>query len=205
MSAEHPDPYDRSSAQEPEDQPDVPGSPRYVRTPAQDQPAPPDGLRRIWAPWRYAYIEGGAPMEGCPFCVLPDRGVERDRESLIVHRGQTAYVILNAYPYNPGHLMVCPYAHVAELDELAGAGPGEVWELGLLAARVLRERLGCDGINLGMNVGEAAGAGVADHLHLHVVPRWSADTNFVSTVGAARVLPRSLTDTYDELAPAFGP
>jgi ATP adenylyltransferase len=184
-------------------EPDVPGEPRYVRTPAQEQAPPPDGLRRLWAPWRYAYIAGGGRTEGCPFCVLPARGPERDRESLIVARGERAYVICNAYPYNPGHLMVCPYEHVADLDELGEETADEIWRLARRAAAVVRERLACDGVNLGVNLGEAAGAGLADHLHLHVVPRWSADTNFVSVAGATRVLPRSLADTYEELAPGF--
>jgi ATP adenylyltransferase len=198
------DPYDRDApAEEPSRAPDVPGEPRYLRTPAEDQLPPPDELRRLWAPWRFAYISSGAPIEGCPFCVLPDRGTGRDRESLIVHRGEHAYVILNAYPYNPGHLMVCPFAHESELSALDAPAAQELWKLGRRAAEVLRDRLSCEGINLGMNLGAAAGAGVADHLHLHVVPRWTADTNFISVVGAARVLPRSLAETYDELAPAF--
>lgn len=187
----------------PPPEPDVPGEPRYVRTPAQDQAPPPDGIRRLWAPWRYAYIAGGGRVEGCPFCVLPARGPERDRESLILARGEHAYVIFNAYPYNPGHVMVCPFAHVADLGGLDDAAAHELWDLGRRATSVLVERLDCDGVNLGMNLGEAAGAGVADHLHLHVVPRWSADTNFVSVVGATRVLPRGLDEMYEELAPGF--
>ncbi len=177
---------------------------RVVRTPDLDQPPPQDGIRRLWAPWRFGYISGGEPIEGCPFCALPERGPERDRESLILHRGESAFVVFNAYPYNPGHLMVCPYAHVAELEDLDDRAADELWTLGRRCVAILRETLGCEGVNVGMNLGPAAGAGVADHLHLHVVPRWVGDTNFVSVVGATRVLPRALEEMYDELAPAFG-
>jgi ATP adenylyltransferase len=122
--------------------------------------------------------------------VLPARGSERDRESLILHRGEHAYVIFNAYPYNPGHLMVVPYEHLSRPRGPRPRSRAELFELGCWAAEVLEERLGAQGINLGMNLGAAAGAGIADHLHLHAVPRWGGDTNFISVVGAARVLPR---------------
>ena len=162
-----------------------------------------DRLQRLWAPWRSGYLFEDEQVEGCPFCVLPARGPEHDRQSLILHREARVYVIFNAYPYNPGHLMVCPYEHVAELDELDDATSEQLWDLGRRAVAVLKERVGCDGVNLGMNLGAAAGAGIADHLHLHVVPRWVADTNFISVVGASRVLPRALEEMYDELAPGF--
>ena len=160
-----------------------------------------DDLQRLWAPWRFGYIADGAPLEGCPFCVLPGR--DDDRASLILHRGTHAFVIFNAYPYNPGHLMVVPYDHEAELAALSEEAATEIWGLGRRGVAVLRERLRCDGVNLGMNLGHAGGAGIADHLHLHAVPRWTGDTNFVSVVGATRVLPRALEEMYDELAPAF--
>lgn len=159
-----------------------------------------DQLQRLWAPWRFGYISGSDAVEGCPFCVLPDRGPERDRESLILHRGEHAYVIFNAYPYNPGHLMVVPYTHEEHLEELSEACAQEVWALTRRAVAVLKERVGCQGVNLGMNLSPAAGAGIAAHLHQHVVPRWVGDTNFISVVGAARVLPRALEEMYDELA-----
>lgn len=161
-----------------------------------------EDLQRLWAPWRFGYIADGAPLDGCPFCLLPER--DDDRASLILHRGRHAFVILNAYPYNPGHVMVVPFAHEAELDALPEEAAAEVWELGRGAVTAVRERLGCDGVNLGMNLGRAAGAGIADHLHLHAVPRWTGDTNFISVVGATRVLPRALEEMYDELAPGFG-
>ncbi len=175
---------------------------RVVRTPAADQRPPLDDIQRLWAPWRYGYIAGGEPIAGCPFCEIPARG--DDRENLILHRGARAYVIFNAYPYNPGHVMVVPYVHLAELEGLDDATALEMWELGRRAVGVVKERLGADGVNLGVNLGEAAGAGIADHVHLHVVPRWTGDTNFMSVVGATRVLPRALKDMYDEMAPGFG-
>ena len=166
-----------------------------------DQPGvAADPLQRLWAPWRFGYIAGGDRIEGCPFCVLPDRDPDRDRESLILHRGRTAYVIFNAYPYNPGHLMVVPYVHEEHLEDLPEDCAQEIWALGRQAVRILRERLHCQGVNLGMNLSPAAGAGIAEHLHLHAVPRWVGDTNFISVIGAARVLPRALEEMYDELA-----
>ncbi|MBW3561473.1 MAG: HIT domain-containing protein [Actinobacteria bacterium] len=160
-------------------------------------------MQRLWAPWRFAYITGEGHVEGCPFCVLPERGPERDRESLILHRGAACYVIFNAYPYNPGHLMVVPFEHTPEVDDLDEAVADELWRLGRRIVPILKERLGADGINLGINLGRAAGAGIAEHLHMHVVPRWEADTNFISVVGSTRVLPRALDEMYEELAPAF--
>ena len=168
-----------------------------------EQPAALDGLQRLWAPWRYGYIASGAPIEGCPFCVLPDRGVERDRESLILHRGERCYVICNAYPYNPGHVMVVPFAHVAELEQLDDDTSAELWALTRRSVGAVRSALRAEGANVGLNLGSAAGAGIAPHLHLHVVPRWAGDTNFVSVIGAARILPRALDEIYEDLHPAF--
>ena len=167
-----------------------------------DQPGvAADQLQRMWAPWRFGYIAGDErSVEGCPFCVLPARDRDRDRESLILHRGEHGYVILNAYPYNPGHLMVVPYAHEEHLEELPAAAAHELWSLGIRAVTLLKRRLHCQGVNLGINLSPAAGAGIAEHLHLHAVPRWIGDTNFISVIGAARVLPRALEEMYDELA-----
>jgi len=173
-----------------------------ARDARHDQPGvAPDQLQRLWAPWRFGYIAGDDDaIEGCPFCVLPDRGPERDRESLILHRGEHSYVIFNAYPYNPGHLMVVPYAHQEHLEVLPDDCAHEIWDLGRRAVAILKDRLHCQGVNLGINLSPAAGAGIAEHLHLHAVPRWIGDTNFISVVGAARVLPRALEEMYDELA-----
>ena len=162
-----------------------------------------EGLQRMWAPWRFGYIAGGERLEGCPFCVLPARDPAEDVASLILHRGEHCYVIFNAYPYNPGHLMVVPYDHVADLEALPAEVAVEVWELGRRAVGVLKQRLRAQGVNLGMNLGAAGGAGIAEHLHLHVVPRWIGDTNFITVVGASRVLPRALEEIYEDLAPGF--
>jgi ATP adenylyltransferase len=186
------------------DMSDLPHIGEVARDTRSDQPGVGiEGLQRLWAPWRFGYIAGADPVDGCPFCVLPARGPERDRESLILHRGARAYVIFNAYPYNPGHLMVVPYEHSADLEHLDPEVAAEVFALGRLTVGVLKERIGAQGINLGMNLGGVAGAGITDHLHLHAVPRWGGDTNFMSVVGAARVLPKALEEMYDELLPAF--
>lgn len=160
-----------------------------------------DAAQRLWAPWRYGYLVGEDPIDGCPFCVLPGR--DDDREALILHRGEHAFVILNAYPYNPGHLMVVPYEHTDDLVALDDVVAAEVWDLGRRAVGILRDRLQCQGVNLGMNLWRAGGAGIADHVHLHAVPRWGGDTNFISVVGATRVLPQALEDVHDALAPGF--
>ena len=176
-----------------------------ARDARNDQPGlPTDGLQRLWAPWRFGYLLGDDPIDGCPFCVLPAREPDRDRESLILHRGELAYVIFNAYPYNPGHLMVVPYVHEPDLEALDVEVATELFELGRRSVAVLKERVGCAGVNLGANLGKAAGAGISEHLHLHVVPRWGGDTNFISVIGASRVLPRALEEMYDELVPGFG-
>jgi ATP adenylyltransferase len=161
-----------------------------------------DEVQRLWAPWRYGYVAGdGDGIEGCPFCVLPGR--DDDRASLILHRGEHSYVILNAYPYNPGHLMVVPDEHTDDLGALEEPAAQEMWRLGRRSVAVLRERLRCNVVNLGMNLWRAGGAGIADHVHLHAVPRWGGDTNFISVVGATRVLPQALEEVYDVLAPGF--
>ena len=163
-----------------------------------------DALQRLWTPWRMGYIKGaGKDLGGCPFCVLPGRGADSDEESLILHRGEHAYVILNAYPYNPGHLMAVPYRHVAALDELTTGELHEIADLCQRAVRALKAASGPHAFNLGMNVGALAGAGIAEHIHQHVVPRWGGDTNFMPVVGQTRVLPELLEETYQRLAPAF--
>jgi ATP adenylyltransferase len=163
-----------------------------------------DELQRLWTPWRMAYIrDPEANSEGCPFCVLPARDPADDPLTLIVHRGETAFLILNAYPYNPGHLMAVPYRHLEAYDELTTA---ELHELGELCQRGIRALRACSsphGFNIGVNVGTAAGAGIADHVHQHVVPRWGGDTNFMTVVGQTRVLPQLLEETYERLAAAF--
>lgn len=154
-------------------------------------------MKRLWAPWRGAYVTAPA-APGCIFCEAPARG--DDRAALIVHRARAGYVVLNRFPYNSGHLMVVPYRHVAWLDDLTSAEAEAVMALAGLGIRALERALAPHGFNVGMNLGQAAGAGVADHLHLHVVPRWSGDTNFMPVLGEVKVLPESLDETYARLA-----
>jgi ATP adenylyltransferase len=163
-----------------------------------------DALQRLWTPWRASYVrDPDAASSGCPFCLLPARGRERDDESLIVHRGATTFVILNAYPYNPGHLMIVPYRHTDDLAALSLEEVHEVAELSQRALRVLRATSGAHAFNVGMNVGAIAGAGIAEHVHQHVVPRWGGDTNFMPVIGQTRVLPELLAETWARIAPAF--
>jgi len=164
----------------------------------------PDALQRLWTPWRAAYVTGDhEPEPGCPFCRLPALGQEQDRASLILHRGEQAYAILNAYPYNPGHLMAVPYRHIAGFDELTPPEAHELADLCQRGVRALRAASAPHAFNIGLNVGSVAGAGIADHVHQHVVPRWGGDTNFMPVLGQTKVLPQLLEETYDRLAPAF--
>lgn len=162
----------------------------------------PDELQRLWTPHRMVYVaDSHQPDENdCPFCRAPAMS---DEQALIVHRGEHAYVLLNLFPYNTGHLLVCPYRHVSLYDE---ATPAEVAEIGALtqtAMRVLRETVGCDGFNLGMNQGAIAGAGIAAHLHQHIVPRWAADSNFFPIIAKTKALPVLLGDTRARIAAAW--
>ena len=162
-----------------------------------------DALQRLWTPWRMGYIKGENKDVGCPFCVLPARDPAGDAEALILYRGEHAYAILNAYPYNPGHLMSVPYRHISGYDELTPDELHEMADLCQTGVRVLTETTGPTAFNLGINMGSIAGAGIADHIHQHVVPRWGGDTNFMPVIGQTRVLPELLVETYERLAPAF--
>lgn len=169
-------------------------------------PGPGAGRHDImWAPWRMRYIErehtGGYERGGCVFCDLPS--ADDDAGTYILRRGAHAFVVLNLYPYNNGHLMVVPYSHVDSLPQLDAATTAEMMALTQQAQRVIEERMHPHGFNLGMNQGRAAGAGIADHLHLHVVPRWVGDTNFMPATGDVRVMPQNLDETYALLAPGF--
>jgi ATP adenylyltransferase len=155
----------------------------------------------LWTPWRYAYVTAGDKTTGCIFCDLPKAG--DDAKAHIVHRGQHCYVVLNTYPYTPGHVMVVPFAHLNELQKLPMAAAHEMMELSQQMERVLRQLYKPDGLNLGMNIGKAAGAGVAGHIHMHVLPRWVADANFVSVVGETRILPETLEQTYVRIRSAL--
>jgi ATP adenylyltransferase len=156
----------------------------------------------LWTPWRYAYIATAATVSGCVFCDLPKEG--DDAKVGIVHRGQHCFVILNTYPYTSGHVMVVPFAHLDELQKLPEAAANEMMALAKKMEGVLRQLYSPDGINVGMNIGRAAGAGVAGHIHMHILPRWVGDTNFMTTTGETRVLPESLEMTYQRIKGAMG-
>jgi len=162
-----------------------------------------DGFVRLWTPHRMAYIKGeGKPTgdEDCPFCVVPGLG---DEDGLVLARGERVYAVLNLYPYNSGHLMVVPYRHVADYTDLDDGEVGELADFTRTAMRAVRHASGAQGFNIGMNQGVVAGAGIAAHLHQHVVPRWGGDTNFMPVVGHTRVLPQLLSDTRALLAGAW--
>jgi ATP adenylyltransferase len=167
----------------------------------------PDGFGRLWTPHRMVYIKGeGKPThddagEDCPFCLAPTRS---DEDGLIVARGDTVYAVLNLYPYNSGHLMTVPYRHLADYPDLDAAETLELARFTQRAMRVIRSVMAPHGFNLGINQGPIAGAGIAAHLHQHVVPRWGGDTNFMPVVAQTRVLPQLLADARAELAGAWG-
>jgi ATP adenylyltransferase len=155
----------------------------------------------LWTPWRYAYVSTAERTIGCVFC---EAVKSPDDKALIVHRGQQCFVILNTYPYTPGHVMVVPYAHLDELQKLPAEAAQEMMALSQRMETVLRKLYHPDGINLGMNIGKAAGAGIAGHIHMHVLPRWVADANFMSVVGETRVLPETLDVTWARMREVFG-
>jgi ATP adenylyltransferase len=157
----------------------------------------------LWTPWRYAYVSSTEKTGGCVFCDAPKE--MDDAKVLIVHRGQHCFVILNAFPYTPGHVMIVPYAHLDELQKLPAEAANEMIALSQRMETVLRELYHPDGINLGMNIGKAAGAGIAGHIHMHVLPRWVADANFVSVIGETRVLPEMLDVTWKRMKEAMRP
>lgn len=163
----------------------------------------PCGPERLHAPWRMEYVgRTGEKPEGCVFCAAA-RTEECDQDHLIIHRADYCFVILNRFPYNCGHLMIVPYQHTAELGDLSGETYAEMLRLATLCMEALRRTMRPEGFNLGMNIGQVAGAGIADHLHLHVVPRWAGDTNFMPVLGNVRVLPESLERTWQRLRDAL--
>jgi ATP adenylyltransferase len=155
----------------------------------------------LWTPWRYAYVSTAEKAVGCVFCNAVNAG--DDAKVKIVYRGQSCFVILNAYPYTPGHVMAVPYEHLDELQKLPQAAANEMIQLSQRMETVLRELYHPDGINLGMNIGKAAGAGIAGHIHMHVLPRWVADANFLSVVGETRILPETLDVTWERMRKAL--
>ena len=153
-------------------------------------------MKKLFAPWRIGYILG-KKEKGCVFCRMA--GENKDKENFILRRGKTVFSVLNLYPYNNGHLMVVPYRHVADLSLLTEEERKELMEEAGRCAEKLKETMRTDGFNIGMNIGRAAGAGIADHLHFHVVPRWVGDENFMTTVGDVKVIPEGLQDVYKKL------
>ena len=160
-------------------------------------------MEHIWSPWRYKYIASSDQDKdaGCVFCRVQQQG--SDRENLIIHRASLNFVILNLFPYTSGHLMIVPYEHTASLASVGEPVTTEMMTLTKKAQVALQAEYRPDGFNIGMNLGQSAGAGVADHIHLHVVPRWAGDANFVSIIGETRVLPEDLATTYDRLEKYF--
>jgi ATP adenylyltransferase len=157
-------------------------------------------MRQLWAPWRLEYIQQADDDQGCIFC----RAVEdSDEGGLVVHRGERAVVLLNKYPYASGHLMVAPLRHTGDLEALAADEALEIHVLGTRALAVLRDTMSPQGFNLGWNIGRIAGAGVVDHVHLHVVPRWAGDTNFMPVLADVKVIPETLEATRARLAAAW--
>ena len=157
-------------------------------------------MKHIWAPWRIEYIESEKP-EGCIFCDKPAE--DRDSENYILYRGSLNLVMLNAYPYNPGHLLVAPYRHISGLDQMTEEERQEHFNLVTKGVDVLKKILKPEGFNLGINLGKIAGAGIDDHIHSHIVPRWAGDTNFMTTVADIRVTPQALADSYEKLKGGF--
>ncbi len=160
---------------------------------------------QLWAPWRLQYIENADRADGCIFCVFPAEDRARDAENLILIRGEHAFVMLNAYPYSNGHLMVIPYRHAHELVAYTDAEMLEVMQLTRDCVDLLSRAFHPDGFNLGVNMGRVAGAGIADHLHWHIVPRWSGDTNFMPVLADVRVIPESLAKVHARLRAIIDP
>jgi len=158
-------------------------------------------MDRLWTPWRMAYIKGEHSTGGCFLCDLPALDESNDRESLIVTRGDLAFVILNKFPYNSGHLIVAPYRHCANYEDISVEEHAEMAMLGQRSIAALEKAYRPEGYNIGINQGRAAGAGVPDHLHGHIVPRWAGDTNYMTTVGQTKVMPETLEETYAKLHP----
>jgi ATP adenylyltransferase len=157
-------------------------------------------LERLYTPWRMKYVASTqTEMDGCIFCTNLNDGPERDRENHLVYRGQTVFVVMNIYPYNTGHLMILPYQHLATLAEVPPHVQFELITLTAYFTNLLTDLMSPDGFNVGLNIGRAAGAGIDSHLHMHIVPRWSGDSNFMPVIGETRVLPEELGDTYDRI------
>ena len=159
-------------------------------------------MEHIWSPWRYRYIASQEGQETCVFCRVQND--TDDARNLVLHRGNRVFIILNLFPYTSGHLMVVPYEHTASFAALDQGTTAELFEFAKQSEVALQKEYKPDGFNIGMNLGKAAGAGIAEHVHLHVVPRWTGDANFVSIIGETRVIPEDLATTYERLKQHFG-
>ena len=159
-------------------------------------------MDHLWSPWRMKYIQNQEPPNGCVFCLVAAQ--ELDAENLVIKRAKHAFVILNRYPYTSGHLMVVPYLHVSTIEDLDPETRQEIIELVNQSMIVLRSIYQPQAFNLGANIGAAAGAGIAEHVHMHVVPRWSGDTNFMTAIGQTRILPEELSETYRRIHEQWG-
>ena len=162
-------------------------------------------MERLWSPWRYEYLTSGASDESssaCVFCEI-QKDPARDEKNFVLHRASHSFVVLNIYPYISGHLLIVPFEHVGELDAAAKETTDELMDLTKRCQTALREVYQPGGFNVGLNLGRSAGAGIVDHIHIHIMPRWTGDTNFVSTVGETRVIPEDLTTTYRKLQDKF--
>lgn len=157
-------------------------------------------MKTLWTPWRKGYVLG-EKAPGCLLCIKKQEPVEKDRDNYILYRGETCYILLNVFPYTSGHLMIAPYLHEASLERLDDRSLNEMIVLTRASVAALRRALSPAGFNIGMNLGKVAGAGIADHLHMHVVPRWQGDVNFMSVFAETRLIPEALDATYDKLLP----
>ena len=157
-------------------------------------------MKQLWAPWRMGYIQM-KKADGCILCEIPEQ--DSDDANYILYRGDKNFVIMNSYPYNPGHLMIVPYRHVANLEELTDEERHEHFDIVSRSIKVLRQAFSPEGFNLGMNIGKIAGAGIEDHIHTHMVPRWQGDTNFMTVISDVRVVPEAIAATYQKLRGKF--
>lgn len=163
-------------------------------------------MDRLWSPWRYEYIASSdaanPDSSGCVFCKLRD-DPDKDEGNFVIHRASHNFIVLNIYPYISGHLLIVPYQHIGELDAAAKETTDELMDLTKRSQTALRDAYQPTGFNIGMNLGRSAGAGIVDHIHIHILPRWTGDTNFMSTVGDTRVIPEDLSTTYEKLRTRF--
>lgn len=160
-------------------------------------------MDNVWSPWRYRYVSQAGKDDRCLFCDKAKTAASEDRQNLILHRAPSNFVMLNLFPYTTGHTLIAPYAHVAYIDELPKATLAEMMTLAQKVQTALKAKYNPEGYNLGMNLGRSAGAGVASHVHLHILPRWTGDSNFMTVIGETRVHPEDLLTTYDKLAGFF--